>query len=107
MRICGLHSSEIGGNGNRIHEPPVERIVEYLTFNELSDLIQSLCPNIFPNWSKEIPGRQPPAKSWPAHLARLRRLRNRSAHLRKVTFQDMEDLLITTREMRRDMKDYV
>jgi hypothetical protein len=105
--ICGHHSSEIGGNHGAAQEPTVERIVEYLTFNELSNLIQSLCPKIFPNWSKEIPGRQPPAKSWSAHLARLSRLRNQSAHLRNVTFQDMEDLLTTTREMRRDMKDYV
>jgi energy-coupling factor transporter ATP-binding protein EcfA2 len=105
--VCGHHSSEIGGNDGATQEPTVEMIVEYLTFNELSNLIQSLCPKIFPNWSKEMPGRQPPAKSWPAHLARLSRLRNQSAHLRNVTFQDMEDLLTATREMRRDIKDHI
>jgi hypothetical protein len=106
-RVCGLHSLEIGSNGDATHEPTEGRIVEYLTFNELSKLIRSLCPKVFPNWGKETPGRQPPAKSWSAHLARLSRLRNQSAHLRNVTFQDMEDLLTTIRELRRDMKDYV
>ena len=106
-RVCGLQTSEIGGNGDEKQEPTVERIVEYLTFNELAELIQSLCPKIIPSWGKEIPGHQPPSKTWPTHLARLRRLRNQSAHLRNVTFQDMEDLLTTTREMRRDMRDYV
>jgi len=34
-------------------------------------------------------------------------LRNQAAHLRNVTFQDMEDLLATVNEMGRDMLDYV
>ena len=106
-RVCGMHSSAIGGMDVAIIEPKVESIAEYLTFNELSDLIQSFCPIVFPNWCKAIPGRQPPAKSWGSHLARLRRIRNMSAHLRNVSFQDMEDLLTTTREMRRDIKDNV
>ena len=106
-RVCGHHSSETGSNPGSAQEPTLEWIVQYLTFNELCKLIQSLCPKIFPNWSTEKHGRQPPAKSWPAHLARLGRLRNESAHLRNVTFQDMEDLLKTTREMRRDMREYL
>ena len=106
-RVCGHHSSEIRGDRGAAQEPTVEKIVQYLTFNELSNLIQSLCPKIFLDWSKEILGRQPPAKRWPAHLARLGRLRNQSAHLRNVTFQDMEDLLTTIREMRWDMREYL
>ena len=106
-RVYGHHPSEIGGNDGAIQDPTVERIVEYLTFSELSNLIQSLCPEVFPNWGKETFGRQPPSKTWPTYLARIRRLRNQSAHLRNVTFQDMEDLLTTTREMRRDIKDHM
>ena len=106
-RVCGHHASEIGGNDGATQDPTVERIVEYLTFSELSNLIQSLCPEVFPNWGKETFGRQPPSKTWPTYLARIRRLRNQSAHLRNVTFQDMEDLLTTTREMRRDIKDHI
>ena len=107
IRVRDMHSSELGVTGEIVQEPSMAKIAEYLTFSELSNLIQSLCPEIFPNWRKDTPGRQPPSKTWPTHLARLRRLRNQAAHLRNVTFQDMEDLLTTTREMRRDMKDYI
>jgi len=106
-RVCDLHLKEVGGDGGSIQEPPLEKIADYLTFNELSALVLGLCPNTFPKWKTEIRGRQSPAKRWPAHLARVERLRNQSAHLRNVTFQDMEDLLKTAEEMRRDMLEYV
>jgi hypothetical protein len=106
-RICSICSSETGINDETTEDATFERIVECLSFSELSGLILSLCPKVFPGWAKETPGRQPPAKTWPTYLARLGRIRNQSAHLRNVTFQDMEDLLTTTRVMRRDIKDYV
>ena len=106
-RVCGLYTEGARGDGGSILEPPLEKIVDYLTFNELSALVLGLCPTVFPDWEKEIRGRQPPAKSWPAYLARVERLRNQSAHLRNVTFQDMEDLLTTAEQMRRDMLQYV
>ena len=105
-RVCSLHSSsELDIAEGALKTPPLAKIVEYLTFSELSNLILGLCPEIFPNWGKETFGKQPPSKTWPTYLARLRRLRNQSAHLRNITFQDMEDLLTTTREMRRDMEE--
>jgi len=105
-RVCSLHaSSELDTAEGAAQTPPLVKITEYLTFSELSNLILGLCPEIFPNWGKETFGKQPPSKTWPTYLARLRRLRNLSAHLRNVTFQDMEDLLTTTREMRRDMEE--
>jgi hypothetical protein len=106
-RVCALYGEATDGNGGSIAEPPLEKIIEYVTFGELSTLVLSLCPDVFPNWKREVGGRQSPTRSWPAHLARLRRLRNQSAHLRNVTFQDMEDLLTTVKEMRRDMLGYV
>lgn len=105
-RVCRLHT-ELDENPRELQDPPLEKVAEYLTFNELGDLILNLCPEVFPNWGKETSGRQPPAKRWPTYLARLRRLRNQSAHLRNITFQDMEDLLSTSEEMRRDMIEYI
>jgi hypothetical protein len=106
-RITGLFSAESGIDDDTPGEPTLERIVDYLTFSELSHLVQRLCPEILPLWTRETMGRQSPAKRWPAYLARLQRIRNQTAHLRNVTFQDMEDLLTTLREIRKDMKDYV
>jgi hypothetical protein len=106
-RVCGLYAAEEDESQEAEAEPRLERIVDFLTFSELSNLILGLCGEAFENWNREQPGKQSPAKRWPAHLARLRRLRNQSAHLRNVTFQDMEDLLATLKEMRRDIQEYV
>jgi len=106
-RVCGLYAAEKGSNFEEGTEFPLERIAEFLTFNELSRLILGLCREAFDNWNREELGKQPPAKRWPAYLARLGRLRNQAAHLRNVTFQDMEDLLVTAKEMRRDIQEYV
>ncbi|MFH1932586.1 MAG: hypothetical protein ABIN18_13490 [Pseudomonadota bacterium] len=106
-RVCCLYAAEKGATLDEDTEPPLGRIVEFLTFSELSSLILGLCREAFDNWNREEPGKQPPAKRWPAYLARLGRLRNQAAHLRNVTFQDMEDLLVTAKDMRRDIREYV
>jgi hypothetical protein len=61
---------------------------------------------VFPRWTDKEIGKEPPTKRWPAYMALLQRLRNQSAHLRNVAFQDIEDMLTTVREIRRDIEKY-
>jgi hypothetical protein len=77
-----------------------------MTFGELTNLLLSLDSFVFPRWTDKEIGKEPPAKRWPGYMALFRRLRNQSAHLRNVAFQDIEDLLITVREIRRDIEKY-
>ena len=42
------------------------------------------------------------SKRWPGYLTRVRRLRNDAAHLRNISFQEIEDLLKDLNEIRKD-----
>lgn len=105
-RICGLYASELGIELTPEIEPPLSKAVSYMTFGELSNLILSLETTAFPRWQKKEIGKDPPGKRWPGYMALLRRLRNQSAHLRNVAFQDTEDLLVAVREIRKDIQNY-
>lgn len=87
-------------------ELPFAKMVSFMTFSELSNLIQSLGSTAFPRWDGTDFSREPPGRRWPAYLALLGRLRNQTAHLRNVAFQDMEDLFTIVREMRKDIDRY-
>ena len=87
-------------------EPPFAKTVSFMTFSELSNLILSLGSTAFPRWDGTDFSREPPGRRWPAYLALLGRLRNQTAHLRNVAFQDMEDLFTIVREMRKDIDRY-
>ena len=105
--MCGLHAEETGEEVGAGPEPPLANIVAYMTFGELSNLLLSLDSSVFVRWEAGAEqGKDSPAKRWPEYMARLRRLRNQSAHLRNVALQDIEDLLVTVRQMRRDIQDY-
>jgi len=79
------------------------RAVDYLTFSELGDLLLELLAEAFPRAAAD-PKTMPPLKErWREQLAKIRRLRNRVAHLRNVDFQDMEDLVGMVATMRADV----
>jgi hypothetical protein len=105
-RIRGLYAKDLGVELGPRTEPPVAKAVSYLTFGELTNLILSLDAVAFPRWTGTEIGKDPPGKRWPGYVALLRRLRNQSAHLRNVAFQDIEDLMVTVREMRKDIEKY-
>jgi hypothetical protein len=106
-RICALYCSDLGIELGPGAEPPLAKAVSYMTFGELTNLLLSLDSFVFSRWTDKEIGKEPPVKRWPGYMALLRRLRNQSAHLRNVAFQDIEDLLITVREIRRDIEKYV
>jgi hypothetical protein len=84
-------------------EPLPGEAVQYLTFNEAADAVQSLHERIFPaaNWAKI--GIDSPRQRWPIYFSRIRRLRNNAAHLRNMGFQDVEDMLADVRSLRDDL----
>jgi hypothetical protein len=82
------------------------RAVEYLTFSELADIFVQLIPEVFPATAGNGNLRNTLSTNWREALARVRRLRNRVAHLRNVEFQDMEDLVGTVEAMRKDIISY-
>ena len=102
-KVCQLYRDELG---EEAIDPPLAKIVDYVTFNELANLLMSLETVAFPRSTNQDAKREPPSKRWPTYLARLRRLRNQSAHLRNVGFQDFEELLRTVKEMRWDIQNY-
>jgi hypothetical protein len=77
--------------------------VDYLTFKEIADLVQSIHDKIFATSNWEKLGVQAPKQRWPAYFSRIRRLRNAAAHLRNLSFQDVEDLLSDLRSLREDL----
>lgn len=85
-------------------EPPLQSVVEYLTFNELADVLLSQPVAAFIATDYARLAIEPPANRWPNYLTSIRRLRNQVAHLRNVSFQDIEDLLQTVRMMREDQR---
>ena len=50
-RVCQLYETEVGRGVEA--EPPTQRIAEFLTFNELSNLVLGLCPEVLANWNRE------------------------------------------------------
>jgi len=84
-------------------EPSVVEAVDYLTFKELADLVQSLQDKIFAVKGWEKVGEEAPRQRWPSNFSRIRRLRNAAAHLRNPSFQDVEDLLRDLRSLREDL----
>ena len=86
--------------------PEYLRCVEYLTFGEVGDVVVSLLDRMFPGvGSREaVFGRL--RDRWLENLSKVRRLRNRAAHLRNIDFQDAEDLTRIIEDMRKDLIDY-
>ena len=82
------------------------RCVEYLTFAELGDLVLSLLERVFPGAGARAHILERLRERWRENLSRVRRLRNRAAHLRNVDFQDAEDLTGMIDIMRRDLIEY-
>jgi hypothetical protein len=79
--------------------------IDYLTFDQLGTLMVSSMDYAFPRIVKGGDKKRV-RESWQEGVAKIRRLRNQVAHLRNVSFQDMEDLARTLERMRRDVIDY-
>jgi len=105
-KICATYRANLGAENND-DEPTPEDIVGYLTFSELSDLLQSLAERVFLDKPRSNRMVDIPKKRWPDYLAKVRRLRNEAAHLRNIGFQDIEDLLEILDEIRKDQLDFL
>jgi hypothetical protein len=79
--------------------------IDYLTLDQLGTLVIGLMDHGFPRLTKEIEKKRV-RDGWQEAVAKVGRLRNQVAHLRNVSFQDMEDLARTLERMRRDVIDY-
>jgi hypothetical protein len=93
-------------DGAEVSLPKHLRSVEYLTFPELADTFIQLINDIFPQAATDGNLKNRLTLSWRESLAKVRRLRNRAAHLRNVEFQDIEDLVIAIEGMRKDIINY-
>lgn len=91
------------GREGTADEPSVVEAVDYLTFKEVAELVQSLQDRIFADKNWEKLGVEAPKQRWPSYFSRIRRLRNAAAHLRNLSFQDVEDLLRDLRSLREDL----
>jgi hypothetical protein len=87
-------------------EPTPEQAVSCLTFNQLKDLLQRLSEKLFLDKPRTRRLGDPPSKRWPVYLTRVRRLRNDAAHLRNISFQDIEDLLKDLDQIRQDQLNF-
>jgi hypothetical protein len=87
--------------------PTPEQTVGCLTFAELSALLQSLTDRVFLEKPRSNRIIDPPRKRWPDYFTKVRRLRNEAAHLRNISFQDIEDLLEILNAVRRDQLDFL
>jgi hypothetical protein len=88
-------------------EPTPEQAVGCLTFGELSAILQSLTDRVFLDKPRSNRFIDSPKKRWPDYLTKVRRLRNEAAHLRNISFQDIEDLLEILNAIRRDQLDFL
>ena len=79
--------------------------IDYLTFDQLGTLMIGLMDQAFPRLANDTEKKRV-RDGWLEAVAKVRRLRNQVAHLRNVSFQDMEDLARTLERMRRDVIDY-
>jgi hypothetical protein len=82
------------------------RCINYLTFGELGDVLVDQLDRVFPGAAVDDGVRGRLKERWRENISKVRRLRNRVAHLRNIDFQDMEDLVGTVESMRRDLLDY-
>ncbi|HEY9074033.1 MAG TPA: hypothetical protein VIN67_07855, partial [Desulfobaccales bacterium] len=82
------------------------RVIDYLTFGELGEVLLALIDRVFPGIADKPPLKAAVKQRWQESIAKVRRLRNRVAHLRNVAFQDMEDLVGTVEGMRKDLMAY-
>jgi hypothetical protein len=104
-KVCVVFAASLGA-GVRA-QPTPEQTVGCLTFAELSAILQSLTDRVFfdkPHSNRIIDS---PKKRWPDYLTKVRRLRNEAAHLRNISFQDIEDLLEILNAIRRDQLDFL
>jgi hypothetical protein len=99
--VCRVFRESYGLD-NINSEPAPEQAVSCLTFNQLKDLLQTLSDKLFLDKPRTTRFGEPPSKRWPVYLTRVRRLRNDAAHLRNISFQDIEDLLKDLDEIRQD-----
>jgi hypothetical protein len=104
-KVCGVFSEGLGPGVQACPMP--EHAVEWLTLAELSALLQKLADRVL--LDKPRSGRMidSPKKRWPDYLTTVRRLRNEAAHLRNISFQDIEDLLDILNAVRRDQLDFL
>lgn len=80
--------------------------IDYLTFNELEVTLIDLLDEVFPGIASEELAKRKLKERWQENLSKLKRLRNRVAHLRNVGFQDMEDLGGAIEGLRKDLIAY-
>jgi hypothetical protein len=80
--------------------------INYLTFNELEVILVELLDEVFPAIASDDLAKRRTKERWQENLSKLRRLRNRVAHLRNVGFQDMEDLVGAIEILRKDLIAY-
>ena len=99
-KVCVLYRED---RGEKTGEPTPAEVADYLTFNELADVLITLGDRIFTKRDPFKTDAEQPGKRWQGYLSTMRRLRNRTAHLRNVGFQELEDLLSISRTMRSDL----
>lgn len=104
-KVCALFSESLGTG--EIKEPTPEQAVGYLTFAELSAILQTLTDRVFLDKPRSNRMVDSPKDRWPDYLTKVRRLRNEAAHLRNIKFQDIEDLLAILDAIRRDQLDFL
>jgi hypothetical protein len=106
-----MRQDGVSGDGS-----PHIQCIDYLTVDQLGQLVLWLKDDVFPRLNDDSAKKQrkePRFRSasepqdlidnWREGVARVRRLRNQVAHLRNVGFQDMEDLTRTLERMRTDV----
>ena len=99
-KVCAVFCDNLGPGVQA--EPMPEAAIECLTFSELSASLQSLTDRVFLDKPRSDRVIDSPKKRWPDYLTKVRRLRNEAAHLRNISFQDIEDLLGILNAVRRD-----
>jgi hypothetical protein len=80
--------------------------IDYLTLNELEVIVIDLLDEVFPGIASNDLAKRKLKERWQETLSKLKRLRNRVAHLRNVGFQDMEDLVGTIGDLRKSLIAY-
>ena len=78
------------------------KYTDYMTFNELGTLAVDLLDKLFPRITDDVKKKRLKDR-WLESISKIRRLRNQIAHLRNVSFQDMQDLVGTIEGMRQDI----
>lgn len=96
-----MAEDDAGAVGPQI--PEHLRAVEYLTFGEMSDIVIDSANAVFTVGTTSDVVRSRLRERWREGLSRVRRLRNRVAHLRNVDFRSMEDLLGVIEGFRNDV----